>query len=191
MIKNMEKEDILEKAREDAVNIIEATGVDPLKIYSREIYTIIEKMGYKIRLYNDDEKIRGYDQNTLYINKRIWNDNIVRNGNTKRYNSYLKLELLFILGLALLHTNEKETFTQEKRHAPFVPITNEDVYATEFAKSVILCDYTLRTDIDLVRYHKSYFPSYSDGISYLAREHKVSVAFIEDRMKAYGIGISV
>lgn len=33
----MEKEDILAKAREDAVNIIEATGVDPLKIYSRGI----------------------------------------------------------------------------------------------------------------------------------------------------------
>ena len=185
----MQKEDILTKAHEDAVNVIEATGVDPLKIYSREIHTIIEKMGYEIRLYSDDEKIRGYDQNTLYVNERIWNDNIVRNGNTLWYNSYLKLELLFTLGLALLHTNEKESFTQEKRHAPFVPITNEEVYATEFAKSVILCDYTLRTDIDLVRYHRSYFPSYSDGISYLAREHKVSVAFIEDRMKAYGIKI--
>lgn len=189
MVENMQKEDILIKAHEDAVNVIEATGVDPLKIYSREIHTIIEKMGYEIRLYSDDEKIRGYDQNALYFNQRTWNDNIVRNGNTLWYNSYLKLELLFTLGLALLHTNEKESFTQEKRHAPFVPITNEEPYATEFAKSVILCDYTLRTDIDLVRYHRSYFPSYSDGISYLAREHKVSVAFIEDRMKAYGIKI--
>ena len=112
MINNMEKEDILAKSREDAINIIEATGVDPLKIYSREIYVIIEKMGYKIRLYNDDAYVRGYDKNAIYINKRIWNDNIVRNGNTQSYNSYLKLELLFILGLALLHTNEKETFTQ-------------------------------------------------------------------------------
>lgn len=187
MINNMEKEDILAKSREDAINIIEATGVDPLKIYSREIYVIIEKMGYKIRLYNDDAYVRGYDKNAIYINKRIWNDNIVRNGNTQSYNSYLKLELLFILGLALLHTNEKETFTQEKRHTPFVPITNEELYATEFAKSVILCDYALRTDLDLVRYHRSYFPSYSDGIKYLAREHHVSVSFIQDRIQAYGI----
>ena len=189
MVENMQKEDILTKAHEDAVNVIEATGVDPLKIYSREIYTIIEKMGYEISLYSDDEKIRGYEQNALYFNQRTWNDSIVRDGNKKWFNSYLKLELLFTLGLALLHTNEKESFTQEKRHAPFVPITNEELYATEFAKSVILCDYTLRTDIDLVRYHRSYFPSYSDGIRYLAREHQVSVAFIEDRMKAYGIKI--
>ena len=183
----MDTQGVIAKSHKDAVNVIEATGVDPLKIYSPEIDTIVNTMGYNILIHNDNAYVRGYDKNTLYFNEDIWNRNLIKNKSHIRYNSYLKLEVLFTLGLALLHTNEEAMFDQEKRHAPFIPITNEDLYASEFAKSVILCDYTLKTDIDLVKYHKSYFPSYSAAIAYLAREHEVSVAFIEERMKTYGI----
>ena len=196
-IDDLTYEQVIEKAQRDAENLLSTLNVDD---EYPDVIEIAHAMGYKVmsaksnnivcRSVENDINSRNKDDGKMLIITTVKIHPMTDRVGNLLFNR--KVEILYVIARCHLLVNsgagvDYEFFEpEEKRNSYIMPDTNEEIYAKEFAESILVSKHYLSSWLKELRYrYGKSFPNLA--INNIADNYKTSPTFIKKRMQQYGL----